>query len=724
MMQRCSRFSLFVACALALAGSLAFARPAQVDARTTEANVARVTASLLASSQLSHHPLDKQLAGKLLERYLDALDPGRSVLLKSDEAEFGAAAARLADSLRAQGDTGAAHTIFARYLERLRQKVAFQAGLLRAGQFTFDGRDRFAFDRTHAERPADRHAAEALWTEEVRAEVLAEKLADKPAPGGPANALIRRHEQELKNISKLNDNDVLEMYLDALAHVYDPHSDYLGTESMESLSIAMKLSLSGIGATLANEDGTCTVRELVPGGPAAQSGALKPGDRIVAVAQGSGAPVDVTAMPLSRMVELIRGPKGSPVTLTVLPPAGSPGGARSVRLLRAEVQLRDQKAKARLVDLPRPKGPSMRLGVIDLPSFYAGQRPDGATHDVKLLLDKLKAEHVRGVVLDLRRNGGGSLEEAVAMTGLFIPRGPVVETRDSTGAVDVGSDLDPAVAYDGPLVVLTSRFSASASEIVAGALQDYGRAVIAGDSSTFGKGTVQTLVELGPLMDRAGLGHASNPGALKLTVSKFYRPSGGSTELRGVTSDVVIASPTEAAPISEAKLADPLPWDSIPATRYDRVDQVGPYLQALRAGARRRTTANATLRDLRQEVDLLVARASSGSISLNEAERRHDEAEDKRVRDAVAAEVRRTAASTLTYEIRVDDAGHPGLPLPLRAASLEPSDRGGSPAAAVDRRSDQEDASAGSTVEQLVLNQALEMLADYVDLRAAPARST
>jgi carboxyl-terminal processing protease len=716
------RLRPFAILTLALAcASFAVARPAPpADARTTEANIARITTSLLAQSQLAHHPLDTQLAGKLLDRYLDALDGTRSLFLKSDVEEFGAMRATLAQSTSATGDTRPAHVIFARYIERLKQRVAFDTALLKAGGFTFTGHDTFTFDREHAERPADLAAAHALWKQALRAEVLQERLAEKPV-ADVTQTLIHRHEQQLKTVSSLGDDDVLEIYLDALAHVYDPHSDYLGKESMESLSIAMNLSLFGIGATLANEDGACTIHELVPGGPAALSGALKAGDRILAVAQATGAPVDVTAMPLTRIVQLIRGPKGSPVTLTVLPPVGAPGGARAVHLIRAEVQLADQQAKARIVDLPQPSGPSLRVGIVDVPSFYAGKDDrggSGATADVGRLLDKLRAEQVRGVVLDLRRNGGGSLQEAIDMTGLFIKKGPVVQTRDSSGAIEVGSDHDPSVRWGGPLVVLTSRLSASASEILAGALQDYGRAVIVGDSATFGKGTVQTIVPLAGVMDRTGLGHSFDPGALKVTISKFYRPSGGSTELRGVASDLVIPSPTEAAPVGESKLDDPLPWDTIPAVSFDHLDQVQAALPSLRSGSTRRLAADPAFQDLRKQVDRLRARLTSGTVSLNEAERRREQAEDKRLDDAIAAQVRRQSAEVAAYDITVKDAARPGLP-PRVAAAAAPkpqvtASRGPRPEFDVDP-------SEQHPADQLVLGEALRVLADYVQLRTPTA---
>ncbi len=706
---------LLLACA-----PFAVARQAPpADARTTEANIARITTSLLAQSQLAHHPLDTQLAGKLLDHYLDSLDSTRTLFLKADVDEFNAMRATLADSTRATGDTRAAHVIFGRYIERLKQKVAFDTALLRAGGFTFTGHDTFTFDREHADRPADLPAAHELWKQALRAEVLQERLAEKPVPD-VAKTLIRRHEQQLKTVSGLGDDDVLEIYLDALAHVYDPHSDYLGKESMESLSIAMNLSLFGIGATLANEDGTCTIHELVPGGPAALSGALKTGDRIVAVAQATGATVDVTAMPLTRIVQLIRGPKGTPVTLTVLPPVGAPGGARTVRLIRAEVQLADQQAKARIIDLPQAGAPPLRLGLIDLPSFYSGKDDrggSGATADVGRLLDKLRAEQVRGVVLDLRKNGGGSLQEAIDMTGLFIKKGPVVQTRDSSGSIEVGADHDGSVRWAGPLVVLTSRLSASASEILAGALQDYGRAVVVGDTSTFGKGTVQTIVPLANVMDRAGMGHAFDPGALKLTISKFYRPSGGSTELRGVASDLVLPSPTEAAPVGESKLADPLPWDTVPAVPFDRLNQVASALAALRASSTQRLAADPGFQDLGRQVDRLRKRLATGTVSLNEAERRREQTEDKRLDDAIAAEVKRQARTLTMYEITVKDAGRGGLPAPLAAGGPASPDAGAAPAAASHADFDV-DPTERHPADQLVLNEALHVLADYVQLRA------
>jgi carboxyl-terminal processing protease len=700
--------------ALTLLTSLSLAGPPPAPGQAaTEANITRVTASLLASSQLAHHPLDAQLAGRLLDRYTDALDPTRSLFLSSDLGEWAPLRETLAQATLKEGDTKPAHIIFARYLERLRQQVVFDTALLRADRFEFRGDDHVLVDREHAERPRDLAGAHELWRAQLRAEYLGEKLGDKP-PHDIAAALIRRHEQQLKLMGGLGDDEVLEIYLDALAHVYDPHSDYLDKESTESLSISMNLSLFGIGATLETEDGLCTIRELVPGGPAALSGALEPGDRIVAVAQGTAAPVDVTSMPLTRIVQLIRGPKGSQVTLTIRPPTGA---NKTVRLTRADVKLKDQQAKARIVDLPRPGAAPLRLGVIDLPSFYSGDDDSGGrgcTADVARLLAKLQAEKVRGIVLDLRRNGGGSLQEAIDLTALFVGGGPVVQTRGADNAVEVDAHKGASVRYAGPLVVLVSRFSASASEIVAGALQDYGRAVIAGDPSTFGKGTVQTIMPLAQVMDRAGLGHSFDPGALKLTISKFYRPSGASTELRGVASDIVIPAASGVVPVGESKLTDPLPWDTIGASRYHPFGQVAPHLATLRGASAARVAADPAFAELRRQLVRLKSRLDDNTLSLNEVQRRRELAQDKAIGKAIASKGEAEESGIPSYEITVASAGQPGLP-PRTAGTPKRSAAEVFPKSGDDALDDPE-STAAHAADELVLDESLHVLSDYVGL--------
>jgi carboxyl-terminal processing protease len=385
------------------------------------------------------------------------------------------------------------------------------------------------------------------------------------------------------------------------------------------------------------------------------------------------------------------------------------------------VKLRDQQAKARIVDLPRPGGAPLRLGVIDLPSFYSGDDDSGGhgcTADVARLLGKLQAEKVRGVVLDLRRNGGGSLQEAIDLTSLFVGSGPVVQTRGADNAIEVDAHQGASVRYAGPLVVLVSRFSASASEIVAGALQDYGRAVVAGDPATFGKGTVQTIMPLAQVMDRAGLGHSFDPGALKLTISKFYRPSGASTELRGVASDVVIPAASGLVPVGESKLTDPLPWDTIVASKYHPFSQVAPYLTILRGASAARIAADPAFAELRQQLVRLKSRLDDNSLSLNEAQRRRELAQDKAIGKAIASKSEAEESSIPTYEITVAGASLSGLPPRMARTAKRTGDDAS--AKSGDDPLDDPGSIAAHAADELVLDESLRVLADYVGLLDHP----
>ncbi len=696
-----------------------------VDARTTDANIARLTTGLLGQSQFSHHPLDQELAGRLLDRYLEALDGTHSLFLQTDIEEFAAYRLTVAKAILSTGDTSAARAIFARFLQRLEQQVTFTGEVLRTEKLDFTGHDSYSFDREAVRRPATLAAAHDLWRQQVRVEYLEEKLADKPA-AAIVRTLTRRHDQQLRTMKGLRDGEILETYLDALAHVYDPHSDYLGHEQMEELSIAMNLSLFGIGAALESEDGYTKIKELIVGGPAARSGLLQPGDRIIAVAQAGKEPVDIINMPLSRAVEMIRGPKGTKVTLTITSGAdGTP--PKTVLLVRDEIKLADQEAKARILDVSSGKGPLLRIGLIDLPSFYADMSGSAghrsATADVARLLKKLKAENVSGIVVDVRRNGGGSLEEAITLTGLFIRKGPVVQTRDSSGKIEVGTDEDDKVLYDGPLILLTSRFSASATEIMAGAIQDYGRGVVVGDSSTFGKGTVQTIVGLASMMDRAGLAHAYDPGALKITISKFYRPSGASTQLRGVVSDIILPSTTDFADVSEAKLKDPLPWDVVPAKAFDRLNRVQPFLETLRGSSVKRVKTDKGFTYLAGDVDRLAKNLATKSVSLNEAERRKDMAKEKARKTAHEAELRAGGAkSVVAYAITLANVDTAGLPAPEKDAPKPVTPPGPDKADKADKGGKAHAPVKTSPEDDVTLVESERILADYVGLlRSASA---
>ncbi len=521
---------------------------------------------------------------------------------------------------------------------------------------------------------------------------------------------------------RFTSDEVLEVYLNALAHVYDPHSDYLGRAQMDDFSIAMNLSLFGIGATLRAEDGYCRIFDLVPGGPAARSGLLKPGDRIVAVGQAEQKPVDIVDMPLPEAVKLIRGPKGTRVALTLIPAvAGDASARKTITLVRDEVKLEDQQAKAWIVDLPHKTGGTLRLGIIDLPSFYGGYdrgtrpTPSSATADVAKLIRKLEAEHIQGLILDLRHNGGGSLEEAITLTGLFIREGPVVQTRQPDGGTDVEADTDAAELYDGPLIVLTSRFSASASEILAGALADYGRALIVGDPSTFGKGTVQSVVALAKLMDQNRLAHSVNPGALKVTIRKFYRPSGASTQLKGVAADIALPSLSDAADVGEAELQDPLPWDRVPPADFAREDHVSAFRHELQARSAARVAGDQDFAYLREDIAQLKERLATKTVSLNEADRREEiAAAQAREADRNRERAARHERQPTRYEITLRIADTPGLPAPATTPTPPVAKSSESPADETD------EAEARIPQSDPVLRESERILADYVAMLPRP----
>jgi carboxyl-terminal processing protease len=375
------------------------------------------------------------------------------------------------------------------------------------------------------------------------------------------------------------------------------------------------------------------------------------------------------------------------------------------------------------VDWPQTNGVALRLGVIDLPSFYGGydQRtgitPSSATADVAKLIHKLEAEHIHGLVLDLRQNGGGSLEEAITLTGLFIREGPVVQTREPDGRINIGADTDDSELYDGPLILLTSRFSASASEILAGALQDYGRALIVGDESTFGKGTVQTVVPLTSFMDRNRIAHSFDPGALKVTIQKFYRPSGASTQLKGVTADIVLPSLSGVAKVGEAELQDPLPWDRISLTDYVREDHVSPFMKKLRSQSATRIAEDKDFTYLREDIAQFKKNFATQAVSLNEADRRREnEAAETREASRKQELAALKESQPITYNITVENADTPGLPTPVTTLSAPATKL----SASVTHKTNEAETSIPAS--DPVLRESEHIMADYVEmLQQSPA---
>jgi len=668
-----------------VANAAAGLKPGPNDAR-----IAFWMARLFEEYHYRQRPLDAELSVKFFDGYIDSLDGRHEHFLQTDLAEFDHYRTNLdtyTTGHHAAADLTPAFVIYQRYTERFQQHAAYVNQLLRQEKFKFNADEKILLDRRHEPFPKDLAAAQALWRQWLRHDYLMEKLSleisetngtftVKPPAGVETNivaTLARHYRWGQRMMTNLDSDRVLQLYLNALAHAYDPHSDYFSAPHAQDFSIAMNLSLFGIGAQLTEDDGYCTIRSLVAGGPAAKSKLLKEGDRIVGVAQGDKPVVDVVDMELEKVVQLIRGAKSTEVRLTVSP-AADRATRKVVTLIRDEIKLEDSEAKAKLVEALDGHGGTNRLGIIDLPSFYA-PIPDASGNaghafcsaDVAKLVKKLKQEKVSGLILDLRSNPGGSLEEAIKLTGLFIKGGPVVLARDPDGHVQIDTDPNPAQLYDGPLVVMINRFSASASEIAAAALQDYGRALLIGDTSTHGKGTVQKLEALRPFVWPASPSDTNDPGTIKITIRKFYRISGASTQFKGVTPDIVLPDVLNySTQIGESALDNALPWDTIQPAHYDALNLVQPYLVPLRAHSDARLATNRDFLYVKQDIEQFQKLQADKSTTLNEREaikERQRIAAQNQAREAERAA--RPASGLKTYEITIKNADLPGLPAPV-----------------------------------------------------------
>ncbi len=644
--------------------------------------IAHVAARLLEEYHYLQRPLDAELSKKFFDGYIDSLDPRRENFLQSDLAGFEIYRTNL-DKLTLEHGTADLTPAFAVYdcfSKRIQQHDAYVADLLEHEKFKFNADEKITLDRRHADYPKDLDEAKALWRQRLRYEYLQEKLSREIVVTNesfvvklPADAakdipatLERHYRWNLHMTTNWDSDNVLQAYLNGLAHAYDPHTDYFSAPHAQDFSIGMNLSLFGIGAQLTEDDGYCTIRSLVPGGPAMKSKLLNEKDRIVAVAQSNAAPVDVVDMELEKVVQQIRGPKGTEVRLTISP-AADRSARKIVGLVRDEIKLEDSEAKAKLIELPGGK----RIGVIDLPSFYAtvnlgsggNTTPKSTSVDVAKLVKRLKQEKVSGIILDLRTNPGGSLEEAIKFTGLFIKDGPVVLARDPDGRVQVDSDPDPSQLYDGPLAVMVNRFSASAAEIAAAALQDYGRALVVGDISTHGKGTVQSLNPLKPFVWSSDKNATNDPGDLKITIRKFYRVSGASTQLKGVEPDLVLPDVLNySTQVGEVALDNPLPWDTIQPASYEKLNLVQPHLAALKTRSDARIATNQDFLYVQQDIALFRKLQADKTATINE----HD-ALKERERNFLqnkSRDAERTARPTdgvKVYDITVKNSELPGL---------------------------------------------------------------
>lgn len=627
------RFPVLLSLAFLLA--LPVALPARADApvqqdalvpTADQATTSRLVYGLLSDSRYAYRPrpADDAMSADIFRRYLEALDGNRQYFTAADVERFEPLRGGMAEAVRS-GDPTPAFTIFTAYRERVEQRAAHARALL-LQDFDFSGDERWNYDREKAPWAEDEAALDQIWRKSVMNDWLRLKLAGKDTED-IRKTLDKRYAQMAKSVAELKSEDVFSLFLNAYTASIDPHTDYFNPRTAENFNQAMSLSLEGIGAQLQRQDDVVVIREIIPGGPAALDGTLKAGDRIVGVGQGADPVEDVVGWRIDDVVAKIRGAKGTQVNLEYIPAEnGIDGEHRFVLLTRARVQLAEQAAKSKTYTIPANGDlPQRLIGVIELPTFYQdfeGRRRNGsdytsATRDVADLLDQFKEQGVDGVVLDLRNNGGGSLDEAVQLTGLFVDQGPVVQVRESGGRVSVNSDQTPGVAWDGPLAVLVNRASASASEIFAGAMQDYGRALVIGET-TFGKGTVQNLVDL----DRWPASDGQRFGQVKLTIAQFFRIEGGSTQHKGVVPDIAYPLSVDANEFGESTYDNALPWTRIAAVPHARYGNFAPLLPRLQELHAKRIADDLEFRWWSEDVARYREEAARKSLSLNEAERR------------------------------------------------------------------------------------------------------
>jgi carboxyl-terminal processing protease len=563
-------------------GGLSVAAP--IEPGPTDALTLNFVASLLEEAHYTGSRVDDVRSSVWLSDYLDTLDYGHMVFLQSDVDEFARFDGLLDDEvIGRQPPLGAATIIYERYRTRFLDRLDGLAVILES-PIDVETEREWVVDRTKQAWPSTEEESVALWRDRLVEQMIEGQLQGREA--AEQRELLGKRYNRIKNeVMQVTTADLLEVYISALARTYDPHSSYFKPSSNENFDIEMSNSLEGIGATLQSDGEYTTVMSLVPGGPADKEGSLQPGDRIIAVAQGEvGKASDIVALRLDDVVDQIRGERGSIVRLTVIPADASDiSDVVEVRIVRDKVIIEETKASG-MVKTVSEKGHTMRIGVIDVPSFYIGPKnwdDGGVSADVERIIGELTVQGIDALLLDLRFNGGGSLGQSVQMTGLFIDRGPVVQIRERSGEIEHLKDKIKGRVYGGPLVVLTSEFSASASEIVAGALKDYGRALIVGSQTTHGKGTVQTMFDLSRFIPSASGGMSSRGAAVKLTTQKFYMPLGSATQQRGVPSDVILPSTYEGMDVSEADLENVLAWDEVSAAKVLPEGNVSALLPAL-----------------------------------------------------------------------------------------------------------------------------------------------
>lgn len=635
-----------------VAGTYAFAVPDSVfQIKPVYGKQARIVTSILETGHFRKLPFNDSLSSVVLDGYLSSLDNSKIYFLKADIQAFEKYRYQLDDLARAER-VEPAFDIYKVFQKRFNERMDYVMKHLVGKEFDFTKDEEYETNRDNAPWPANVDELNAIWTQIIKNQALSLKLTGKTQPE-IKEALEKRYERFMKSMSQTNSDDIFSTYLNTIAESYDPHTNYFSPRTADVFKQNMAQSFEGIGARLQSDNDYTKIAEILPGGPAEKSKLIHANDRIIGVAQGDeGEMVDVIGWRLDEVVKLIKGPKGTRVRLNVLPAeTGVTGPPVVITLVRDKIKLEDLTAKKQVIEYTKD-GKQMKLGVITLPSFYmdweAYQKGDpnynSTTGDVKKHIKEMQTQGIDGLVLDLRNNGGGSLKEAVDLTGLFIKNGPVVQVKNSMKRTEVLEDEDNSLLYNGPLVVLINRFSASASEIFAGAIQDYGRGVVVGESS-YGKGTVQTMVELDRFIQ-----DKDQAGSLKLTVQKFYRVNGSSTQHKGVTPDIKLPSALDPDQFGESSSPAALPWDEIRGTLYQRTPYINSkILTSLTRTHQDRLKTDAQLLDLVNQTEEARRNFNQTKVSLNE---------DKRKKEMEEAE-RKVSATRKPGNVQLDKEGKP-----------------------------------------------------------------
>ena len=645
----------------------AHSAPVAPDAQAAKA--ASMAADLLSRYHYKPTPVDEALSGRIFDQYLKALDPEKLYFVQADIDELTPARSKLGTDML-KGELGRPFEIFNLYVKRANERLAYARSLLQS-KLTFDSNESYQFVRAKQDWSKTEAAVQDLWRKRVKNDWLRLKLAGKDDKS-IVEVLGKRYDTSIKRIARLNNEDAFNTYMNAYTMAIEPHTNYMAPRTAANFDISMRLSLVGIGAVLVEVDEYTTIRELMAGGPAALSGQLKVGDRIVGVAQGAtGAMTDIMGTRLDDSVTLIRGAADTVVRLEVLPAdAGPDGKHKVVSLVRKSISLQDQSAKSS-VQTVTDRGFTHTIGVITLPSFYedfaAKQKGTSGykstSRDVAVLIKELKDKKVDAILMDLRNNGGGSLSEAIELTGFFTGKGPVVQVRDAKGQISVESSPQSQPAWEGPLAVLINRNSASASEIFAAAIQDYGRGLVLGEPS-FGKGTVQTMIDL----DRIAKSEKPQLGEIKLTIAQFFRINGGTTQLRGVTPDVMFPAVMETGDHGESSYDNALPWVQIPAARFSPNGSLQDLLPILVGQHRLRVKNEKDFQYLQEDIAEFNLKRKRNELSLNEAERR----KEKQAQEAkLAARKAATKAKADDDNVKNDDAKDDGLQAGERDLNIE-----------------------------------------------------